>query len=154
MMSAQEITEALLRVDRDRCRTVVVSGGEPSLQWDEDLAELLRASEFTVHFESNGTRMLKAPVDWLAVSPKPRFHGPNEELAPDLVPSEIKVVVDDSVDAAVLAGYEQLYSTEFRTLQPCWGADYERSLERTLQLLGQRPGWRLGLQLHKLIGAP
>lgn len=153
-LDAATIVARLLELDRHRARMVVVTGGEPSLQWDAPLADAVRAAGFAAHMESNGTRALHAPVDWLTVSPKPRFHASSIALA-DLAPSECKVVVDDSVDDETLAGYQERYpACAHWFLQPCMDATYDAHLARTLDLLHRRPRWRLSLQLHKMIGIP
>jgi organic radical activating enzyme len=133
---------------------VIVTGGEPALQWDAALAAALAGAGFTVHMESNGTRPLAAPVDWLTVSPKPRFHPPGTALAP-LAPSECKVVIDGSVDDETLAGYEARYPDCVHMFaQPCMDDDYPVHLARTLELITRRPRWRLSLQIHKILGVP
>jgi organic radical activating enzyme len=151
-MAAAEIAAALLERDRHASRMVVVTGGEPALQWDAELAGVLRAAGFRAHMESNGTRALAAPVDWLTVSPKPQFHEGRYELVVTRA-DECKVVVDDSVDASTLERYEAL---DFGQLfaQPCMDAAYDRHLARTLELVAQRPRWRLSIQLHKVLGIP
>jgi len=155
-MTAEEIVTRLVEIDRSGSRLVVVTGGEPTLQWDSPLADALRVAGFTCHMESNGSRELKAPVDWLTVSPKPQFHEGRFELltAPQVPADECKVVVDDTVDVKVLDAYRVRYECKHYSLQPCMGPDYERHLERTLALLQERPAWRLSLQLHKLLGLP
>jgi organic radical activating enzyme len=151
-LGAAEIAGELAALDRRRSRMVVVTGGEPTLQWDAELATTLRSAGFAVHMESNGTRPLAAPVDWLTVSPKPQFHGPGDALV-DLDPSECKVVVDAAVDDARLHEYERRYPRCRRWyLQPCDGEP--GSLERTLALVERNPRWRLSMQLHKLVGLP
>src|SRR5687768_2015845 len=118
-LDAAAITARLLEHDVHRARLVIVTGGEPALQWDAPLADAVRDAGFTAHMESNGTRPLRAPVDWLTVSPKPRFHTSSIALA-DLAPSECKVVVDDSVTDDTLAGYEARYpACAHWFLQPC-----------------------------------
>lgn len=152
--SAAEIVARLVELDRHASRMVVVTGGEPTLQWDAPLADALRAAGFRAHMESNGTRPLAAPVDWLTVSPKPQFHPASIALAPDLPASELKVVVDDTVDEAVLDRHAARYSCEHRFVQPCMDARYEHHVARTLTLVHARPTWRLSLQLHKILGVP
>jgi len=153
-MTAAEIAARLVELDVHGSRLVIVTGGEPTLQWDEGLAGALAAAGFAVHMESNGTRPLRAPVDWLTVSPKPQFHADSLALAP-LAPSECKVVVDDTVDAAALAAYEARYaSCALWYLQPCMDERYDDHLARTIALLHRRPRWRLSLQLHKILGVP
>lgn len=153
-LTAPEIVAELQRIDSGASRLVIVTGGEPALQWREPLASALRVAGFRVHLESNGTRALDAPVDWLTVSPKPQFHEGRFHLAPGVVPSECKVVVDDSVDEAVLAGYEARYRCDNWFLQPCMDDRYQEHLARTLALIRRRPAWRLSLQLHKIAGVP
>src|SRR5205823_1122497 len=100
---AGEIAAALVALDRNASRMVVVTGGEPSLQWDAPLANALHAAGFRIHMESNGTRPV-AGVDWLTVSPKPQFHPASIALV-ELLPDEVKVVIDDTVDEATLDRY-------------------------------------------------
>ena len=151
---ADEIAARLVELDRDRARMVVVTGGEPTLQWDAPLAEALRAAGFRTHMESNGTRALAAPVDWLTVSPKPQFHTGSLALVSDVRPDELKVVIDDTVDAAVLDGYAQRYACAHYFAQPCMDARYDHHLARAIALVHARPRWRLSLQLHKIVGVP
>jgi organic radical activating enzyme len=153
-LDTMSIVERLHNLDRFNSRTVVVTGGEPSLQWDARLADAIRAAGFRVHMESNGTHALAAPVDWLTVSPKPQFHGGRFQLLPSLPASELKVVVDDTVDDAVLAGYEATWRCEHWFVQPCMDERYEQHLARAIELASRRPRWRLSLQLHKIINVP
>jgi organic radical activating enzyme len=152
-LEADQIVARLKGLDVHNSRMVVVTGGEPTLQWDAELADALRAAGFRVHMESNGTRVPAAPVDWLTVSPKPQFHTGSLTLV-TLPVSELKVVVDDTVDAGVLAAYETRYPSEHYFAQPCMTADYARSLQRTISLVQERPRWRLSLQLHKILEIP
>ncbi len=151
--SADEICAQLLALDRHASRMIVVTGGEPTLQWDAPLADALRTAGFRVHMESNGTRALAAPVDWLTVSPKPQFHPTSIALV-ELHASEVKVVIDDTVDEAVLDGYLARYRSEHYFVQPCMDDRYAHHLARTLALVHSRPRWRLSLQLHKIVGVP
>jgi len=151
---ATEIVARLRELDVHASRMVVVTGGEPTLQWDAALADAIRAAGFRVHMESNGTRSLAGPVDWLTVSPKPQFHPASIALADGLPISELKVVIDDTVDAATLERYEARYRCEHYFAQPCMNADYAHHLARTLALVHERPRWRLSLQLHKILGVP
>jgi 7-carboxy-7-deazaguanine synthase len=151
-LPAEEIVRRLVALDAHGSRLVVVTGGEPALQWDAPLARAIAAAGFRAHMESNGTRALAAPVDWLTVSPKPQYHEGRFELVVRRG-DECKVVVDDTVDDAVLARYEAMdFGAWFA--QPCMDAAYERHLARTVELVGRRPRWRLSLQIHKLLGIP
>jgi organic radical activating enzyme len=149
----EEIVARLLELDTHQARMVVVTGGEPTLQYDPPLADALHAAGFRVHMESNGTRAPEGQVDWLTISPKPQFHPASLSLV-EIAPSEVKVVIDDSVDAHVLEGYEQRYRAEHYFAQPCMDDRYKDHLARAIELVHERPRWRLSLQQHKIIGVP
>jgi 7-carboxy-7-deazaguanine synthase len=153
-MAAGEIVARLRALDVGHTDRVVVTGGEPTLQWDAPLAAAIRDAGFRVHMESNGTRPLGAPVDWLTVSPKPQHHPARVALAEHLPADEVKVVIDDSVDEAVLDRYAARWRCEHYFVQPWMDARYDHNLSRTLALIHARPRWRLSLQLHKIIGVP
>lgn len=152
--TAHEIVARLLELDTHGSRMVVVTGGEPTLQWDAAISEAIRAVGFRVHMESNGTRVLDAPVDWLTVSPKPQFHPASLSLQPNLPVSELKVVIDDTVDASTLDRYVAQYPCEHYFAQPCMDPRYSEHLAKALALVHERPRWRLSLQLHKILGVP
>jgi 7-carboxy-7-deazaguanine synthase len=151
-LDADAIVSRLVALDKNRARMVVVTGGEPALQWDLPLADAVRGAGFRVHMETNGTRVLAAPVDWLTVSPKPQFHEGRFDLVV-LSGDELKLVVDDTVDEKALERYQTL---EFRHhfAQPCMDARYPEHLSRTIELVARYPRWRLSVQLHKIVGLP
>jgi 7-carboxy-7-deazaguanine synthase len=153
-MDAPDIVARLRELDRGNTGLVIVTGGEPTLQWDEPLAEAIRGAGFRVHMESNGTRAPAGAVDWLTVSPKPQHHPASIALADDVRPSELKVVVDDTVDEATLDRYAARWRCEHYFLQPWMDARYAHNLARTVALIHARPQWRLSLQVHKVIGLP
>ena len=152
--TAEEIVATLLELDKHRARMVVVTGGEPTLQYDAPLADALHAAGFRIHMESNGTRAPEGAVDWLTVSPKPQHHPASLALASDVRPSELKVVIDDTVDDATLARYEDQYRCEHYFAQPWMDDRYQHNLARAIELVHARPRWRLSLQQHKVIGVP
>ncbi len=151
-MSAADIVARLTDIDAHATRMVVVTGGEPALQWDEPLAAAVRGAGFRVHMETNGTRELAAPVDWLTVSPKPQFHEGRFELRLR-GGDECKLVVDDTVGDADLERYEA-WPFGALYLQPCMDERYAHHVARAVDLVSRHPRWRLSLQLHKIVGLP
>ena len=152
-MTAGEIVARLRALDTGSSARVIVTGGEPTMQWDAELSAAIRTAGFRVHMESNGTRPLEGPVDWLTISPKPQFHTGSLALVA-VHADEVKVVIDDTVDAHALDRYAARYRCEDYFVQPCQDARYDHHLARTLALIRERPRWRLSLQIHKLVGIP
>ncbi|MEO8699058.1 MAG: 7-carboxy-7-deazaguanine synthase QueE [Kofleriaceae bacterium] len=153
-MTSAAIVARLREIDSGHTDRVIVTGGEPTLQWDAPLAAAIRGAGFRVHMESNGTRVPAGPVDWLTISPKPQHHPASLALADQLPADEVKVVVDDSVDEQVLDRYAARWRCEHYFLQPWMDAQYERNLARTIAMIQARPRWRLSIQMHKIIGLP
>jgi 7-carboxy-7-deazaguanine synthase (Cx14CxxC type) len=129
-------------------RYVVFTGGEPLLQLDTPLIEVLHQKGFEVAIETNGTIKVPKGVDWVCVSPKA-----GSELIV-LQADEIKLVIPQSGHhslEALLARFEKM-DYRHRFLQPMDGTDLPRNTELAVSLCQKRPLWRLSLQSHKLIG--
>ncbi|HEY4242876.1 MAG TPA: 7-carboxy-7-deazaguanine synthase QueE [Kofleriaceae bacterium] len=153
-LGADDIVARLRALDTGGSQRVIVTGGEPTLQWDAPLSAAIRGAGFRVHMESNGTRAPAGAVDWLTLSPKPQHHPAGLALADKLHPDEVKVVVDDTLTLATLDTYAARWRCDHYFLQPWMDARYDAHLARTLELIHARPRWRLSLQLHKIIRVP
>ena len=108
-------------------RLVVITGGEPMLQLDGELIDALHGRGFRVAVESNGTLPAVDGIDWLCVSPKA------------------------GTDVVQRAG------DELKLVWPQQGIDCndrQQALDASIQLVMERPLWRLSLQTHKLLGLP
>ena len=126
-------------------RMVVLTGGEPLLQVDAELIAALHARHFRIAVESNGTIAAPEGIDWLCISPK---------AGTDVVQrsgNELKLVwPQEGVDPA---GFESWGFANF-LIQPMDCEAREQALDAAIQLVMDRPKWRLSLQAHKLIGLP
>ena len=126
-------------------RFVVCTGGEPLLQLDAPLLDALHGRGFRVAIETNGTLAAPAGVDWTCVSPKAgaplvQKHG-----------DELKLVYPQpGAEPERYAGLE----FEHFFLQPMDGLLREENTRLAADYCLRHPGWRLSLQIHKLIGIP
>lgn len=126
-------------------RMVVCTGGEPLLQLDAALVEVLHERGFYIAVETNGTRMPPPGVDWLCVSPK---------AGSDLVATsgnELKLVYPQV--GGDPAQFEQLGFSSFR-LQPLDGPDLAETTKAAVEYCLKNPRWNLSLQTHKYLGIP
>lgn len=122
---------------------VVCTGGEPLLQLDEDLLDALHARGFEIAVETNGTRHAPEGIDWLTVSPKA-----GAELA-QTRGDELKVVhPQEGLDC------EALLQLDFKHfyLQPMDGEAVAENTRAVVDYCRTHPGWRVSLQLHKMLG--
>lgn len=124
---------------------IVLTGGEPMLQVDQELVDALHAEGFRIAIETNGTLPVLDTIDWICVSPKAgadlrQRHG-----------HELKIVFPQAgVDPA---GYLDL-AFEHRFLQPMDGSGKFANTEAAIAYCKANPAWRLSVQTHKLLGIP
>jgi len=122
---------------------VVITGGEPTLQLDAALIDALHERNFRIAVESNGTIAAPEGIDWLCISPKA-----GSELV-QRSGHELKLVwPQPGID---LDEMESLAFDHF-LIQPMDGEDVEAATEAAIQLVMDRPRWRLSLQTHKILG--
>ena len=138
-MSDDEIVAAISQYPT---RLVVLTGGEPTLQVDRPLVDLLHAHGYEIAMESNGTRHPVEGIDWRTCSPK-------EHVAITKC-NELKCVFDGDASSVDDRGI----SADYYYLQPCDVGDATRNAAITaacVEYIKQHPKWRLSLQTHKLI---
>lgn len=146
--SLEELVQEIARA-AGPIRHIILTGGEPALQWDRDLFSRLTALQrnFIFAMETNGTLPLRAYVDWVTISPKFGF-----KLDPQTLheASELKFIVDEAFDfewAQDIAS--KVPHNTIRLLQPEWGTP--ASVQRAIDLVLEYPTWRLSLQTHKYL---
>lgn len=146
--SALELVNAIVREWRGGPRPMVVfTGGEPTLQLDEDILGRLHHRGFYIAIETNGTRTIPFGIDWVCVSPKA------EAVTILRSGNELKLVYPQKglEPHAVLGwGFDEFY------IQPM---DHPGDPELTalarraaLQYVMDHPQWSLSIQTHKLLG--
>lgn len=126
------------------CRSIIWTGGEPSLQLDATLAAAFR--DFFQAIETNGTNEVPERVQWVSVSPKTAEHTLRVGRA-----SELRYV-----RASGQALPKPRLSAEHYFLSPAFLPDGRPDLDAVRwcqQLVLENPKWRLSLQTHKL-GVP
>ena len=129
----------------DEQRLVVVTGGEPMLQLDEELVEALHGRGFRVAAESNGTLPAVRGLDWLCVSPKAGTEVVQRSG------NELKLVwPQQGIDVEALEAWD----FDHFLIQPMDCEQREAAIAASIELVMQRPVWRLSIQAHKLVGLP
>jgi organic radical activating enzyme len=151
MMSVQEIVEEVNKYPL--APLVVLTGGEPSLFIDETfVAELKRKTGKKIAIETNGTRPLPSNLDWVTLSPKSAFEGGDLEPCVLTYCDELKVIYLGQ-DLTQYDGIE----AKHRFLQPCFCEDETQrkaNMKACVDAVMQNPGWRLSLQIHRVLNIP
>lgn len=127
---------------------VVLTGGEPTLQYVTKLIDLLHENGYIVAMESNGTRRPPFNVDWLTISPKQQFVGETGRIIVSRA-NEVKVVFDGVNEITDFGIQAQCYY-----VQPCDVGDVEKNKEivnQCVEFVKQNPKWKLSLQTQKIL---
>ena len=143
--SAQQLIEKIksLWVSRDDNIAVVLTGGEPLLQVNDELVAALKQEQIYIAVETNGTLDAPDHIDWICMSPKA-----NTEIKLKKG-HEIKVIFpQESLDPEKFSLFD---FSEFY-LQPMDSNKYQENLNATITYCQKNPKWKLSLQTHKILG--
>ena len=143
--SAKQLIEKIksLWVSRDDNIAVVLTGGEPLLQVNDELVGALKQEQIYIAVETNGTLDAPDKIDWICMSPKA-----NTEIKLKKG-NEIKVIFpQESLDPEKFSLFD---FSEFY-LQPMDSNKYQENLNATITYCQKNPKWKLSLQTHKILG--
>ena len=138
--------EVLVELSKYPCKTVVITGGEPTEQDLPALIHVLKSAGHVVHIETNGANDCDvSQADFVCVSPK-KYVSENMLKKADI----IKLVVNETTDLEDLKKYYN-YENEKTTvyLQP--ESNKQENINLCVKLVKEHPSARLSVQLHKLI---
>ena len=143
--SAKQLIEKIksLWVSRDDNIAVVLTGGEPLLQVNDELVAALKQEQIYIAVETNGTLDAPDHIDWICMSPKA-----NTEIKLKKG-NEIKIIFpQESLDPEKFSLFD---FSEFY-LQPMDSNKYQENLNATITYCQKNPKWKLSLQTHKILG--
>ena len=146
VMLTSQIIKALAKW---KCNYVILTGGEPTLQVDEDLVIALHEHGYMLSMETNGTRRIPGGIDWITCSPKQGFLSAKAARVVLHQVQELKVVFDGIhpvKDYGIMAF--------FYYIQPCDTGDPEKNkviIQKAVEFIKKNPGWQLSLQTHKIL---
>lgn len=143
-MTAVQIAEKVFAYSKHPDTLIVLTGGEPSLQVDDELINVLHTYNQTITIETNGTHALPDGIDWITVSPKA---GGKVVLTKA---DEVKIVLTDQPEKELQNWLKTIQATKY-FLQPCWKPDGTSNVQDVVAYIRNHPEWRLSLQTHKYI---
>ena len=139
-LTADQIIEQLKQIG-GACRWIVLTGGEPTQQLDDQLIATLKIAGYKLAIETNGTNLVPVGIDWITVSPKIAEHAIKQRTA-----TEVKYVrgYGQGVPRTVVKADYYLISPAFdgSSLDP-------QTLAWCIKLCKENPTWRLSVQQHK-----
>jgi len=132
-------------------KTLVVTGGEPSLYNLSILTEKARAIGFKTHVETSGAYKLSGDWNWICLSPKPQNKALEENFKRA---NELKVIVFKPSDIQWAEECASKVSPDCKLyLQPEWST-HENNTPLIVDYIKENPKWRISIQSHKFMKIP
>lgn len=122
---------------------VIFTGGEPTLQLDEELVQAFNDELFFPCLETNGLRPAPQGLAWISCSPKTAEHTLQVERVNEL----------RYVRARGQALPKPKLEAKYLFLSPAFSdnpAEFKANVAWCIQLCKENPAWSLSLQQHKL----
>jgi 7-carboxy-7-deazaguanine synthase len=132
---------------------VVITGGEPLEQDLSELVQELKARDYFISIETNGTRFQYLNIDWWTISPKDVTFFTIHPMLPPII-NEVKLIVNDNLNVEIIKKIREKFTRDFPIfLQP--NHYHQNKFQDTFRLYSecQKMGIkniRAGFQLHKL----
>jgi organic radical activating enzyme len=145
---AIEIAE---RAAKFPAKTVVVTGGEPSLYPLDFFTQYLQKLGVKTMVETSGAHVLSGVWDWICLSPK-KFSPPKPAIYAKA--HELKVVIQNEADLQWAEQNARLVNADcLLYLQPEWSVS-EKIMPWLTEYVMSNPKWRISLQSHKYMRIP
>jgi organic radical activating enzyme len=149
-----ELDELVGEIKSFRARSVVLTGGEPTIVsgMPELIAELKRES-FWVAVETNGLNAAQwlQFADYIAVSPKAEFESLYDRPETLIEADEVRIVASSENVVGFCRKMRQRISARDYYVSPC-DRDGEIDFATAKAVLSGLDGWSLSVQLHKILG--
>lgn len=146
-----DIIPIIEKVAQTPAKTIVVTGGEPSLYPLAFFTTELKKRGIRTMIETSGANILDGDWDWICMSPKKNKH-PHKSMY--LRANELKVIIETEEDLKwAEENAKQVNPDCVLFLQPEW-SKAEKNMEMLTNYVMKNPKWKISLQAHKFMNIP
>ncbi|WP_101689810.1 7-carboxy-7-deazaguanine synthase QueE [Dysgonomonas massiliensis] len=141
------VEEILAEIDQYPCKWIIWTGGEPTIQLNDDILREFQKAGYKQAIETNGTRPVPSLINYITCSPKQNY-----EKIKKLIPfvNEIRIPVakgDEIPDISVFPKANKYF------LSPIFDGStiIKENVDYCVDMIKKNTDWQLSLQVHKLI---
>jgi len=144
--SLEEIVSIIKQLNNN-CKNILWTGGEPSLQLNEEIIDFFKSKNFYNAIETNGTNKLPKNLDWISISPKVSEHVLKKNFQ-NIKVNEIRYPIHKNKSLP-----KPSIEADFYFLSPIFQGDKIdlENLNYCIMLCKEFPKWRLSIQMHKIL---
>ena len=146
------LDEILSEISQFSCSWIIWTGGEPTLQLNDEVLSLFKSKGYKQAIESNGLRPISLLLDYTVCSPKGNSFDVVRKINPKV--NEIRLPAKKNEQ---LPDIEQLPVADNYFLSPVFDSNSQITAENItwcVEQVKKHSKWRLSLQMHKLISIP
>jgi organic radical activating enzyme len=148
MVSIDDILNEVLTTS---AKSVVVTGGEPSMYNLNPLCDILKKHNIETFIETSGAYKLTGNWDWICFSPKPNSNS-TQEFYDNA--NELKIIIYNNTDLDWAEECAKKVSKDcLLYLQPEWSR-FNENIDLIVDYIKNNPQWRISLQSHKFMKIP
>lgn len=152
MLGVRTIESIVEKVLETPAKSVVVTGGEPTLYNLAPLTTLLKENNVKTFLETSGAYEITGTWDWICLSPKT---NKNPLLSSLQKADELKVIIYNLEEDIAWAEKQSKNVTLKckRYLQAEWSR-FKVNRSSLVDYVKNNPQWELSIQTHKILGIP
>lgn len=141
------LAEILARIKKYPSKWIIWTGGEPTLQLNDEILLFFKNEGYKQAVETNGTRPVSNLIDYITCSPKKDYEKIKKYLP---MVNEIRIPMQHG---DILPDIEILPRADKYFLSPIFdkGMINKANVDYCVHLVKNNPVWTLSLQTHKLI---
>ncbi len=132
-------------------KTIVLTGGEPSMYNLTPLTEFLKSNDAKIHIETSGAYPLSGQLDWICLSPK-KNQLPLDEVYDQA--HELKVIIYNQHDFVFAEEQAKRVNGNCLLYMQAEWSKRETMIPKMIDYAMEHPKWRLSLQTHKYLNIP
>ncbi len=146
-----DVKDITKNVIKTKAKTIVVTGGEPTLYNLTILCNEMKNNNIETYIETSGAHKLTGTWDWICLSPKKNAPPCNDII---LKANELKIIINDNSDFEWAEKYLKLVNPNcYLFLQPEWSKKNILT-PKVVEYVKQNPKWRISIQAHKYMHIP
>lgn len=144
------IAEVLKSIEQYPCKNIIWTGGEPTLQLTDEI--LSHFGGYYHCIETNGTNAVPSGIDYISCSPK---------VTPDILKQNFPFIDEIRYPlnkGEMLPSIDELPPAKHYYISPLFlGTENQRmdlsqeNIDYCIDYIKHNPGWKLSIQLHKLL---
>lgn len=146
--SAEQLFE---KASVHKSKSLVVTGGEPTLYNLEPITSVFRKNSFKTFLETSGNHKLTGEWDWICLSPKEN-NPPTKEMYKKA--NELKVIIYNEEDLRwAEKAAENVNKDCLLYLQAEWSR-FNENIDMITDYIKKNIKWKISLQAHKFMNIP